>query len=372
MKPVTKYKNEKPKVYSDAPVKKGFYKRNLNKAYNLYIGKNWQHSRLQKTKKIQGETFSQKIDNYMKDYKIFQKKLNFPIEKDNSIIIEKDYDEFEAQKMILLNTISDNFDNYLEKDFFQYTDDLINYIDENNDNEISLLKTTQTLKDYNNRLYSKINNSQSKINLILNEEKDEKDKIRLYNIKNEEKIEENNDEQIDEINEENIIDKNEKGKMESNDGKSDDNFKKENCENNKKKDENKDDNIKTKNDNDLSNNIKNEKDINLIQDNNNDYKECTELPLFESIIKNDYNKAYSPHDYFNEQFKKNLEEIEKLNEKENNVKIDNEDDNEYENEFNNLEIESQHESKVESEINRAQIIGNDEDYEDEEYKFEDY
>jgi hypothetical protein len=110
----------------------------------------------------------------------------------------------------------------------------------------------------------------------------------------------------------------------------------------------------------------------LIHDNNNDYKECSELPLFESIIKNDYNKAYSPHDYFNEQFKKNLEETKKLNEKENNVKIDNEDDNEYENEFNNLEIESQHESKVESEINRAQIIGNDEDYEDEEYKFEDY
>lgn len=376
MKPLSKYKNEKLKVYSGAPIKKGFYKRNLNKAYNLYIGQTWQPSGLQKVKKTQRETFSQKIDNYMKDYKKFKKKYNFPIQKDNSIIIEKDYDEFEAQKMILLNKISDNFDNYLEKDFFQYTDNLINYIDENNDNEISLLKTTQTLKDYNNRLYLNINNIQSDVNSILNEKKDKKDKIMLYNITNEEKIEENNDEQFDEINEENIMGKNEKGKKENIDEKNDDILKKENCGNNEKKDVNQDNKIKAKEDNDLmqdtSNNNKNEKDFNLIQDNDKDFKECTEIPLFQSIIKNDYIKAYSPHDYFNEQFKKNLEEIEKLNKKETNVKIDNENDNEYNNEFNNLEIESQHESKVESEINRAQIIGNDEDYEDEEYKFEDY
>ena len=63
MKPLSKYKNEKLKVYSGAPIKKGFYKRNLNKAYNLYIGQTWQPSGLQKVKKTQRETFSQKIDS---------------------------------------------------------------------------------------------------------------------------------------------------------------------------------------------------------------------------------------------------------------------------------------------------------------------
>ena len=371
MKPVSKHKNEKIKVYSDAPVKNGFCKRNLNKDYNLYIRKIWQPSGLKKVKKIHQETFSQRIDNYMKDYKIFKKKFNIPIQKDNSIIIEKDFEEFETQKMILLNTISDNFDNYLSKDFFQYTDDLINYKDENNDNEISLLKTIQTLKDYNNRLYSNINKSQSEINSILDKENEEKDKIKLYNISIEEKIKEINDEEFDEINIENIMDKNEKGKMENNIGKSDVYLKKENCENNKKKKvEKQENNIKTKEDNnlikDISNNIRNEKDINLIQDNKN-FKERDELPLFKYIINSDYNKAYSPDDCFNEEFKKNLEEIEKLNEKETKDKID----NDYDNEFNNLEIESQHESKLESEINRAQIIGNDEANEDEDYIFED-
>ena len=50
----------------------------------------------------------------------------------------------------------------------------------------------------------------------------------------------------------------------------------------------------------------------MIQDNNN-FKESAELPLFKYIINSDYNKTYSPEDCFNEEFKKNLEEIEKLN-----------------------------------------------------------
>ena len=74
--------------------------------------------------------------------------------------------------MILLNTITENYDDYLERDFFKTTDNLINDLEEDSYNGSSLLKTTQTLKDYDNRLFSNINNNQNEMNSIFDEEKE--------------------------------------------------------------------------------------------------------------------------------------------------------------------------------------------------------
>ena len=274
-----KYKvDEKLKIYSGAPVNKGFYNRNLNKAHKLYIDDNWEPPKPKKVKKIRNEKFSNQLDNYMYDYKMLKQKFNFPPEeKEETIVIQKDSEEFEEQKMILLNNISDNFDYYLDKDFFKTTDNLINDLEEVNYNETSLLKTTQTLKDYDNRLFSNINNNQNEMNSIFDEEKEEQDKNEsLNNIQEEAKIEENNEEQIDENNEEH--NGNEPEQDNNNVRREEDNSVRREEDNNVRREE--DNSIRREEDN----NVRREEDNNVRREEDNSFKERETDPKKDEVI----------------------------------------------------------------------------------------
>ena len=325
-----KYKvDEKLKIYSGAPVNKGFYNRNLNKAHKLYIDDNWEPPKPKKVKKIRNEKFSIQLDNYMYDYKMLKQKFNFPPEeKEETIVIQKDSEEFEEQKMILLNNISDNFDYYLDKDFFKTTDNLINDLEEVNYNETSLLKTTQTLKDYDDRLLSIINN-QNEMNSIFDEEKEEQDKNEsLNNIKEEAKIEENNEEQIDENNEEHEQENNEAEDKENNNG--------ENNENNGNKPEQEDNSIKREEDNVIQ-----REDDNVIQreDDNVIQREDDNI-----VQREDDNIVQREDDNSIEKRKTDLKN-------------------------DNPKVESHHESRVLSENSQGKILGTDDDNDDEDYHF---
>ena len=325
-----KYKvDEKLKIYSGAPVNKGFYNRNLNKAHKLYIDDNWEPPKPKKVKKIRNEKFSNQLDNYMYDYKMLKQKFNFPPEeKEETIVIQKDSEEFEEQKMILLNNISDNFDYYLDKDFFKTTDNLINDLEEVNYNETSLLKTTQTLKDYDDRLLSIINN-QNEMNSIFDEEKEEQDKNEsLNNIKEEAKIEENNEEQIDENNEEHEQENNEAEDKENNNG--------ENNENNGNKPEQEDNSIKREEDNVIQ-----REDDNVIQreDDNIVQREDDNI-----VQREDDNIVQREDDNSIEKRKTDLKN-------------------------DNPKVESHHESRVLSENSQGKILGTDDDNDDEDYHF---
>ena len=325
-----KYKvDEKLKIYSGAPVNKGFYNRNLNKAHKLYIDDNWEPPKPKKVKKIRNEKFSNQLDNYMYDYKMLKQKFNFPPEeKEETIVIQKDSEEFEEQKMILLNNISDNFDYYLDKDFFKTTDNLINDLEEVNYNETSLLKTTQTLKDYDDRLLSIINN-QNEMNSIFDEEKEEQDKNEsLNNIKEEAKIEENNEEQIDENNEEHEQENNEAGDKENNNG--------ENNENNGNKPEQEDNSIKREEDNVIQ-----REDDNVIQ------REDDNI-----VQREDDNIVQREDDNIVQREDDNSIEKRKTDTKNDNPKV-----------------ESHHESRVLSENSQGKILGTDDDNDDEDYHF---
>ena len=347
-----KYKaDEKLKIYTGAPVNKGFYNRNLNKAHKLYIDDNWQPPKPKQVKKFKNEKFSNKLDNYMNDYKMLKQKFNFPPEeKEETIIIQKDSEEFEEQKMILLNTISDNFDNYLDKDFFKTTDNLINDMEEDIYNDSSLLKTTQTLKDYNDRLFSNISINQNEMNSIFDEEKEEQDKNEsLNNIQEEAKIEENNEEQIDENNEEHEQENNDAGDIENNNG--------ENNENNGNKPEQEDNNAQREEDNIVQreeDNIVQREEDNIVQreDDNIVQREDDNM-----VQREDDNMVQREEDNIVQREDDNIEER----------KTEPKDD-----EIINQNVESHHESKdskVLSENNRGKILGTDNDDEDEDYHF---
>ena len=373
-----KYKvDEKLKIYSGAPVNKGFYNRNLNKAHKLYIDDNWQPPKPKKVKKFKNEKFSNQLDNYMNDYKMLKQKFNFPQEeKEETIVIQKDSEEFEEQKMILLNTISENFDNYLDKDFFKTTDNLINDFEEDNYNENSLLKTTQTLKDYEDRLSSIINNNQNEMNSIFDEEKEEQDKNESLNkIKEEAKIEENNEEQIDENNEEHEQENNEVGDIENNNGENNGNLQN---ENNGIEPEQHENSIKREEDNSIKreedNSIKREEDNSIKREEDNSIKREED----NSIKREEDNSVRREEDN-----NVRREEDNKVRREEDN-KVRREDDNSVRREGDNSikeketdptngeiinqRVESQHESKVLSENNQAKILGTDDDN-DEDYHF---
>ena len=294
MKSIHYKSTDKLKVYSGGPVNKGFYNRNLNKAHNLYIKDNWKPPKPFVIKKSKNYTFGQKVDNYMNDYKLLKKKFNFS-EKENENklkIIQKDPNEFEEQKIFISYKIFDNTEKYSEKNYFKETDDMINSMKEDKNfifenNEISFLKSTQTLKDYNNRLFSQEDELLEE--MYENENKNNS----INNIINKEILDENIDEQYERNNEEKIID--------NNDEKIEENKEEENYENNideksSKKEEKEEDKLKNEN-------INKEEIIN----------ENKEYPLFIDLIKNDNNKEFYPYTYYyNEEYKKNLEEIEEL------------------------------------------------------------
>lgn len=332
---------DKVKVYSGAPVNKGFYNRNLNKANKLYIKDNWRPPKPKPIKKITKITFNQKIHNYMDEYKILKQQFNFPEEEKQIKFTDKNYNKLDREKLSIINKIFDEGDDFSQKENFNnfdMVDKIFNsmkddkYFDNNKD--LSFLKTTQNINDYNMRLYQ-LENEIEKENQSSSQIVEDDKNISLNNINNEGKIDENNEEQYTDNNPEN------EDQNEDNNNEKDNNI-------NIKDENNK--NVLIKNEEKIINQNTNENDIlkekNINTNNNNEY------PLFESLIQFNYNKEYSPYNYYNEEYKKKIDELEELDENEKKIdiisnKITEEDnqDFDYENEFRNEE-NSYNESKV--------------------------
>ena len=341
---------DKLNVYSGAPVNKGFYNRNLNKAHYLYIKDNWEPPKPFIVKKPKKHTFAQKVDNYMNDYKLLKKKFNFiEKEKENQLkIIQKDPYEFEEQKIYISYKIFDDIEKFSDENYFKDTDNIVNSMKEDKNfifqkNEISFLKSTQNIKDFNIRLFPQEGE--------LLEEMDKNKNNSVNNINNKELFDENIAEQYERNNEEKIID--------NNDEQIEENKEEENYENNiYEKSPKKEDKL-------TSENINNKQIIN----------ENKEYPLFNDIIKIDNNIEFYPYNYYNEEYKKNLEEIEKIN---NNNKINNDiskkekekEDEEYEKEFKNEEKREQDRDNEEDEYEKEFKNEKDVDKEENEYENE--
>ena len=124
--------NEKLKIYSGAPVNKGFYDRNLNKAHKLYIKDKWQPPKPKIIKKTKNNTFIQKVDNYINDFKIIKQKFNLQEEeKEHKInVVEKYNEDIELEKIKMNNIFIDEMEKYYLPDFFDVTDNIINSIEE--------------------------------------------------------------------------------------------------------------------------------------------------------------------------------------------------------------------------------------------------
>ena len=209
--------------YSGAPIDRGFYDRNLNKAHKLYVKKGqWQPPKPKKIKKItHPKTFREKLDNYLKDYQIIKQKFDLQEKEKNTEINNSEKMDIETQlekiKIINNNIFMKEMDKYSDCNFFNVTDDIINSLEEegknlkennNKSNDISFLKTMQNLKDYDARLFSNEKNDKGMEELMVKEADDEEqEKNYSDNLSNNEaKIDENNDEQIDEKKEEQILD----------------------------------------------------------------------------------------------------------------------------------------------------------------------
>ena len=146
----SKYRcDEKLKIYSGAPVDKGFYKRNLKKAKPLYM-----NSYVNNTpskyfeKKNEDKAFNQMLDSYYKDYNKLNKKYKFgkgDEEETNTI----DYNLYQFKKKKVRN-IFDLYVPRVDDGDFDLTDDLINNMDDGK-NE-TLINNTQLREDYNMRL----------------------------------------------------------------------------------------------------------------------------------------------------------------------------------------------------------------------------
>ena len=340
---------DKVKVYSGAPVNKGFYDRNLSRANKLYIKDNWKPPKPKPIKKVTKNTFAQKVNNYMNDYKILKQKFNFPEEEKQVKYVDKSYDEIDEEKIFIMNNIIDEGEVLSEQNLFKNTDEIIDSMkDDKNYNynkDLSLLKTTQNINDYNLRLFQKGNETETE-NENENENElisqtDEDKNISINNLNNEAKIDENNDEQIEENNVEEIIENKEN---------------KDNKENKENKEDNKnDENIILKSEEKITNENENNNELlkdKIINKNINE-NEDIEYPLFESVIKSDYNKEYNIYDYYNEEFKKKLDEIQEIDEKEkkiennnNNIFTEDKEEYDYENEFKNEDENSYNEPKV--------------------------
>ena len=364
--------NEKLKVYSGAPINKGFYERNLTKAHNLYVKKDWHPPGPKMMKKTHKKSFNQKIDNYMNDYKLLKQKFNLPeLEEETKEIpiIETNTDEFEEKKILISNHILDDLEIYFDKNYFMNSDNIIDSMkDDKNfkvkNKDFSYLKNIPNTKDYEFRLYQKenelveeLNNDEIKNNFVNNEdiidENNENKNNSMNDINNEAIIDENNDDQFDDNNKEQIIDNNEDEQIIEN--KDEDNYDNKINENGKNIEEEK---------------INNENHINKDEIlKNKNLNENNEYPFYESILRSDYNNEYVINTYCSDEYKKNLEEMEDITENIKNIKANEENkeepDNEYENEFENeKKEEDEYENEFRKEENKIENM-EEHDYENE-------
>ena len=129
-----------------------------------------------------------------------------------------------------MNNIIDEGDKLYDQNLFKNTDEIIDSMKDDKNyifiKDLSLLKTTQNINDYNLRLFQKSNEieieNENENELI--SQTDEEKNISINNINNEAKIDENNDEQIEENNVEEIENKENKDMTENKENKENNNI----------------------------------------------------------------------------------------------------------------------------------------------------
>ena len=263
--------------YLSTPINKREYKKRIAKVKSKYMD-DYKNSN-KKSKYIEEKYFNNLLTTYYEDYNKLKNKYNFKdqtdFESNNIDIDEKEY-SIKKQNMNKLFSL-DLFD--IQDINFDFSDNLISNL--SNDNQNTLLKTTQNKEDYNFRLQGFIKN---KKNIIINEEKledEEEDKVNIK-AKNSEDLKNNTSE-----NNINNIAINENEEKESI-GYIEDNQQ-----------------FKENNNNYLKLNQKNE-----------------DLPLFSDIISSNYNKNYKVPIYEN-----NENEIIKKSKEDFKKKVENEEEN---------------------------------------------
>ena len=154
---LTNKTNQKLNVYSGAPINKGFYQRNLNKAKKLYMD---QYDRLKQQilKRRQDHELQELLSGYYKDYNKLTKKLPYLSKTEN-------YEEPNAPKNFNLNeyelkkkNINALFFKYdkVENDLdFEFTDKLIESM--NDGSNMTYLNCLEIKEDYKKRLSGKKN-----------------------------------------------------------------------------------------------------------------------------------------------------------------------------------------------------------------------
>ena len=152
---LTNKTNQKLNVYSGAPINKGFYQRNLNKAKKLYMD---QYDRLKQQilKRRQDHELQELLSGYYKDYNKLTKKLPYLSKTEN-------YEEPNAPKNFNLNeyelkkkNINALFFKYdkVENDLdFEFTDKLIESM--NDGSNMTYLNCLEIKEDYKKRLSGK-------------------------------------------------------------------------------------------------------------------------------------------------------------------------------------------------------------------------
>ena len=152
---LTNKTNQKLNVYSGAPINKGFYQRNLNKAKKLYMD---QYDRLKQQilKRRQDHELQELLSGYYKDYNKLTKKLPYLSKTEN-------YEEPNAPKNFNLNEYElkkkninalffkyDKVENNLD---FEFTDKLIESM--NDGSNMTYLNCLEIKEDYKKRLSGK-------------------------------------------------------------------------------------------------------------------------------------------------------------------------------------------------------------------------
>ena len=292
--------NEKMTVYSGAPVNKGFYQRNLNKARTIYMN-NYCKTPKKFYRRRQDKAFNQLLNNYYEDYNKFQKKHQFrkvppkPIKKDD---FNFNFNQYELKKknlsiLFFTNDLKNN-----EEIDFSMTDKLINSM--YNGKDETLIKSTQIKNDYEKRLNE-------------NNKNKDKDEIQYNNF-----INDNDNNQI--LKREKKIDFREdiSSGDQSSSNKNDPNIRINKDKTHLKK-------IKTvKEDDDDKNIFFLENGDNILDDNylefNNKMYLDSKMPLFKDIINSNFNDNYEPPTYIipqsvldeEENNKKNKENLQNL------------------------------------------------------------
>ena len=169
---------DKLKVYSGAPINKGFYERNLNTAKPLYMNKYANIAKKYYRKKEDRE-FKQLLNTYYNDFNKFKKShkiLSKPLRDQTDTF---DFNLYELKKKNL-SVLFFNYDlKYNEDIDYSFTDGLINSM--YNGKNDTLIKTTQIRNDYEMRLNGERKKNNINYNNYIN---NDEDRNKNENIKN--------------------------------------------------------------------------------------------------------------------------------------------------------------------------------------------